>query len=175
MPYQNKPIKSPVRRVIPPLNVVIAALFTHGCCFGGANKPNDSALTIVGGEAQKDVLLNPDTVEAYRLNGAARRENEKRVAGPVPLDAEQTSRLTRLLLDDDSYEWDYAKACLPTPGVLIVFENATGRSEVRLCYECNIVQFEPGRGEDFDPVAAELIDWAQDVFPEDEAIQALEP
>ena len=97
---------------------------------------------------------------------------ETRLSEGVELTHDQRRAFAALVLSDASYDWRIAKACMPLPGVLVVFTDGDTRSEVRICYSCVMVGFTPGSWEDFDGIN-HAIAWAADVFPDDEAIQAL--
>ena len=117
-------------------------------------------------------ILAPDHVVVKRIESKPETE-EKSLTSFKPLTGERLAELQAILTDAKSYDWNIAKGCVPTPGVLIVFTKGSNRSEVRLCYFCSTVGFNPGTGEDFDPVEHELVSWVKGVFPDDEVIGSL--
>jgi len=95
------------------------------------------------------------------------------------LSDEQLARLKKLILSDDSYVFDWAKRCLPQPGIVLRLYHGEKFVDVLLCYGCSMWGFAPQGSttaqvwEDFDPVAKEMTALAKAVFPRDEAIQSL--
>ena len=144
-----------------------------GC--GTGDKPQQSSGTdplqkLTGDELQ--TILSPDSVVVKRIESMPGTD-ERSLTDFQPLTGEHLAELQAILTDEQSYDFDIAKACLPVPGVLIVFKKGSRHSEVRLCYACNMVGFTPGDWEDFDPIERQLIAWAKGVFPDDDVIGSL--
>ena len=120
---------------------------------------------------QLELIRSPDSVAIQRIETSP--EGEKTLTDLQPLTDPQLKVLQALLLDEDSYGWDYSKGCVPTPGILIVFSKGSAQLEVRLCYECLMAGFLPGSWGNFDPIESELTSWAKTVFPNDEVFAAM--
>ena len=157
----------------------ILTLLLIGLVFGcdAPSDPDDTLEKLTGEKLQ--TIKSPDSVVVKRIKttfgveglGAA----EESLSDFKPLAGKQLKELQSLLTDTDSYGWDYAKDCVFSPGILIVFSKGDVKSEVRICFECMIIGFTPGHLEDVDPVEQELIDWAKSVFPNDKIISSLKP
>ncbi len=95
------------------------------------------------------------------------------------MDAKSAAELTAILTSADTYWWDIAKGCEFEPGVAIRFTDAAASTDVLLCFACNeMAVFRGGTrvgGEDTDNARATLVAIARRLFPDDAAIQALEP
>ena len=170
--------RSPARTPILLVSLLVAGTFSS-CSL---KTHSDVEESIFGGPDARDVVETATQVVAHRIdptdiNYGRPAADYPQVGDPVPLDATQREAIQRLLLSPDSYGWDYAKGCLPTPGVRLVFTAPGGEAQVLLCYECLILAVDHGGkivgGEDFDPIESELVALAKALFPDDEAIQDL--
>jgi hypothetical protein len=134
---------------------------------------------LVGGEASVETIRTATNVTAYRLDGRLGAKADKSMhgypvlAGPVEVDAASRATLADVLLDDDTYLWDVAKACEFMPGVLIRYEGL----DVLLCFSCDELEVYVGNKqvghEDFDPRRKDLVAVAKRLFPDDAAIGKL--
>jgi hypothetical protein len=100
--------------------------------------------------------------------------------GPA-LDSAQRELVKALLFDEDSYEFEMAKGCEPTPGVLLRAYRGERFVDIALCFDCKMwgigVQSSrehfPRQWEDFDPVTKPLVGLVKKLFPADAVIQGL--
>lgn len=162
-------------------------LVVYGVVLVACSKPGDSledseqpprisqrVIDLMGGDEHADVIRYAENVIAYRIKIDPKQGfKEVQLCEGIELTGRQRRALTGLLVQDGAYEWEIAKGCQPMPGVMIAFEDGETRSELRLCFQCGIVEYLPGSHEDFDPVYAELVQWVKGVFHDDQAIQAL--
>lgn len=136
--------------------------------------PTDRVLELVGGETQWQVISVPDRVWAQRIQWIhSHRSMEERFGQPTALTPQQVRMLVGMLEKEPSYSWLTGKFCTFQPGLLVVFEAGDRIAELRICFKCMQLIFDPGRLQDFDPIGGGLKFWAKDVFPEDEVIQGL--
>ena len=132
------------------------------------------------GDAGADAAVSDSAADATE---GARFLRGRIIDGPITPDAAWVGELRAILASSDSYGWDYAKGCMPMPGVGIRFVRGDQRVDIWLCYSCT----ELGMGlyaaggtepvatasEDFDEVSGAMIALAKRVFFGDAAIQAL--
>ena len=138
---------------------------------------------LFGGPEATATIASPDTVEAFRLE--SQREHgvfpllaDYTAAGdPIPVDDALRARLERVLLDDGTYEWEMAKGCEPDFGVRIRFARGNDEVDVLFCFSCQMLRPHHAGAflamEDFDHGNAELVSIVKEIFPADEAVQAL--
>lgn len=144
--------------------------------------PQRRLAALFGGLGGLATVSKPDGVEAFRIGPPSEfdhsLDDHPIIAGPVVVPRDIAGRISDVLASPDSYFWDAAKACEPTPGVRLSFRRADDRVDVLLCFECNILTVYRGGiltgGEDFDDVRPVLVRAAKVLFPEDEVIQTLE-
>ncbi len=82
------------------------------------------------------------------------------------------TRLAELLLNDAAY-LDRASACTAIWVALITFEHGTHRTEVRLCFGCGHINFNPGGTDYMGTMEGPLIEMIKRLFPKDEVFQSL--
>jgi len=139
---------------------------------------------MLGGDANMRIVAAPDRVQAWRSVGFMK---ERERSEPAPGDYYQKAgegttvpgpiakQLSRSLLDPATY-WFHpgsAKNCAPTPGFILSFTKGGQTLDVFLCFQCDIIQFQPGGGGDFDPSHKQLIRLMKLVFPQDSTVQML--
>ena len=128
-----------------------------------------------------EVLLEADRVESYRLGEEDHPEGigGRRVLSRGPnLTAGQVAALEALLIDPDSYVFSSVKRCDPTPQVALRHVRGDETVDVILCFDCDIWEFDfQGRAsiEDFDPVRPQLVELVKALFPQEPAVQKLQP
>ncbi|MDB5292466.1 MAG: hypothetical protein JWL69_3707 [Phycisphaerales bacterium] len=144
------------------------------------------------GERAARVLAAPDRVEAYRVAGirgysptSAPADRTAGMAGyPITAIGRNQSkdfgaRLGAVLLDDRSYEWNMAKACMFDPGVAFRLWRGEESVVVLICFKCDEVGIAPDdsvkdlRTKNADPGIPALRRLAQEAFPDDVEIQQL--
>lgn len=130
------------------------------------------------------ILSGPDSVESFRVEPRSDPAAQETLAGfPIiergpALSETQVAAFRKLALDSGSYWFGVSKGCEFMPGVGLLFVRGDEELSVLLCFSCQEWEFvHAGERvhEDFDPVHNRLVDLAQDLFPEDTGIQALEP
>ncbi len=106
----------------------------------------------------------------------------KPVGKPSTPPAAWVEALRGLLASPDTFEWDAAKGCLPTPGVAVRFTTGGREVELLICYECGLLAIgptppdsggPPQRWLDFERARAAFVRLAKEAFPADKEIQAL--
>jgi len=164
------------RSLLGNLMMVVLLVPAAGCV-----SPAEAHKTVFGSEAAAAVVRDATTVQAYRLASPSFFEQTldkyEMAAGPVAVPAKQADQLKQLLLDPSSYDFSSAKSCLPDHGVRIEFVHNNRKVDVLLCFECRILSVYDGGqsvgGEDFDPINSQLVAIVKQLFPKDQAIQAL--
>lgn len=141
---------------------------------------------VFGGARGASILKHADGVEAYRIGQVPdiidkwpdlALNDHPIEKGPLAVSQADVETLVTTLLDEKSYVWDAAKACIPQPGVRIDFIRGNDRLSVLLCFECNIVETYLNEkfagGEDFDFAQPTLVRIVHTLFPNDPKIQSL--
>lgn len=173
------------------LAAALAVSLAAGCGAGREPGEADSAAAAFLGADAVAILAAPDRVESFRVTRPLDRPIdpallvagvERLSAGPL-LDAAQTALVRELLFAEDSYLFELAKGCIPTPGVLLRAWRGERYADLFLCFECQMWavtvdtpadRFPLGREwEDFDPVQPRLVALVKALFPADAALQAL--
>lgn len=167
-------IEAKIKEVLPTLNPMPE--------MGKVGKQADKFL----GDDMLKVLRAPDSVRACRIEpfettqeehpDAELFENHKMLSKFVKLSAAQVGALQDLIRKDDSYLFGPAKACEFVPGVAVQFTKGKESVSIQLCFSCDEWRFAmngTGKSEDFDPIRADLVKLAKELFPDDEAIQEL--
>lgn len=166
-----------------------ASVALLACSTGdGLREPGSGARQFLGDRAV-EILQSLERVDSYRVQRelGAPPAGEPLIAGMrllargPALDSAQRELVKRLLFDDDSYEFEMAKGCEPTPGVLLRISSGARTLDLALCFECKMwgigVQSAPDAfprpWEDFDPVNQELVALVKELFPADAVIQGL--
>jgi hypothetical protein len=142
---------------------------------------------VFGGSAGWSILTDADRVEAYRIGQLSDRSSEAFskvqiedfpiLNGPVAVPAKHIDSLKHTFRNYETYNWEFAKGCIPSPGVRIDFIRGDQRLSVLLCFECDILSsFIDGKhvsGEDFDNARPTLVRVVRSLFPDDPKIQSL--
>lgn len=160
-------------------------------CACTAAAPSGRVVDLLGRAAHARMVTSPGTEtthEAYRIDGMAHMEGRAAdgaerlhgypvLAGPVPVDTAGIAELRDVLIRDDTYLWDVAKACEFLPGVLVRYREPGATLDVLLCFSCDELEvFADGKKaghEDFDPRRADLVRIVKRLFPDDPQIGAL--
>ncbi|MBI3856309.1 MAG: hypothetical protein HY293_11525 [Planctomycetes bacterium] len=101
---------------------------------------------LYGSAVNLEVLKKPERVEAFRLRRPKTKEEDSPLynkwpvaLGPVAVDAKTAAQLSALLLDEQTFnDWDEAKGCIPTPGLMLRFSDSR-QIDLAFCFECNIM------------------------------------
>lgn len=165
------------------LALALTLLAATGCRKGRA----DWRITqLFGGLGSVEVLKSPSRVEAFRIASEPGEAPADRTSighypatsAAVEVDAETSKELSTLLLDPDTYDFLRAKGCEFVPGVGLRLYREPSRVDIALCFSCDeLMIFREGRRvgfEDFDAARPRLVAIVKRLFPDDEAIQALE-
>lgn len=153
-----------------------------------------SVVETLGSEDVVDVIRNADNVTAQRMRlldpneqpqpegDGFFRQNYVPIDDAVAVSQSQAEHLIRLLTSGRSFGWlAYGElGCLPSYGVKLQFQRGDQRKEVWLCFECDVLvsvddsDVELHRMRSFLYIRNDLADLMRGIFPDDEAIQALE-
>lgn len=129
-----------------------------------------------------DLIINVSSCEAIRVDPINARKAESvssinSIGDSVVLSSEQQKFVTRLLTSRESYEFGYAKACIPHPGIILKFHSGESKVHILLCFECYILKVEHNGKfspyQNFDPISVELTSLIKKLFPYDKMIQDL--
>ena len=155
----------------------------------GLSKTDSRVQALVGGEAAALLIADlskAKTCDACRIDGFAREAKDDDpttlhgypiLSSPSPINDVSRATLSNLLSDPHTYLWDVAKACEFVPGVALRFTRGNVNVDVLVCFSCDELDFYMNGKlvghEDFDPRRSDLLRVVKKLFPEDEAIQAL--
>ncbi len=142
---------------------------------------------LFGGADAYEIVFIPALahVRAYRLKAPDDKTTDGDpsigsgvvVAGPVELNHDQLTKLTDILTDESTYDWDSAKGCEFNPDMAVRYVGKGVTVDFVFCFSCDEVQvWRRGKrvgGEDTDKRRADLVAIAKALFPDDAAIQAL--
>lgn len=157
---------------------------TFGCQPSPHNQGAQVAGEVFGGGENLEIVQHPTRVEASRLlidnklRMDAELANYPMVGEAIDVPTQVASRVAGVLAAEESYLWGFAKACVPTYGVRISFLQNDQRIDVLFCFECDLITvLRNGRvvgGGNIDPARQSLLRDVKELFPNDEAIQALD-
>ena len=136
----------------------------------------------LGGDAVLAVLQKPDRGVASRIHrerGALMDpwspDAFPRVGQSVPIGADALRRLSSIVSNEQSWEFDWASGCGPDFGVNFQFERGEHVVNLFLCFKCGIsVTYLDGvriRYQNFDPSEQKLAGIARELFPADPAFR----
>lgn len=138
----------------------------------------DRVRTLLGPDVLK-IINDAQSTEIYRLSGDPDRDADPATwkKGPV-WDAKRTREAADLILSDSSYLLNIAKPCKPRFGVLLILVAENKRVELRLCFECTVLEIscnDPkfAKSLHFEPSRAQWTHWVKQAFPDDTVIQGL--
>jgi len=186
-----------MNRAHPDLSLVRPAISVAGailCCaaavtaYGEARPAAPTAKSFLGDRAVR-IIEGATKVEVFRIKPMQEQKPAGEVIGGYTVlsagrdqGPDFARRLAAVLLDDKTYDFDRAKGCIFSPGVVFRFRNGAELVEVITCYHCSefkiVVKDARGAvvrvvGEDFDNARPALVKLAKDAFPDDKEIQAL--
>jgi hypothetical protein len=161
--------------------LALAVVLAAAACSGGG-----SVTAVYGGAANWAAIEAPEKVTTYRVIRPGVLQHVRApetiagfeiVAGPIDVDAATAKELAAIFADDETYEFETAKACEFDPGVALRFARAGTVVDVLLCFSCDELAAYEGKkrvgGEDFDTARPRLVAIVKRLFPEDEKLQAL--
>jgi hypothetical protein len=158
----------------PPLQLTNAAEL-----LGSLPPPRHFVEQLVGGPEAYQTVESPDKVQAWLLTSGldndAVEENKDRTAA-VQLNATEAKTFSNALLNFDTYFWRGGKNCIVDYGARLRFTRGNDSVEVRLCFQCNILEFSHKGGSnlrDFDPGRNPLVKALQSAFPNDRIVKDL--
>lgn len=165
------------------ITATVTCLATLGC---DTRKLGDPEATVIF-SADLAVIREADFGSSFLIDGSVAIEGNDDVGpnatdypvtkdlGPFPRD--QIPHLLSVLLDPKSYEWEYSKGCIVTPGVKLKFQSDGHQVEVLFCFECDILSVyrddQYVSGGNFDFGRPKLVDLLKANFPNDPLIQSL--
>lgn len=134
-----------------------------------------------GGDEILAIVRQADKVVAHRIESdrdTYRYTGEyKVVSGSVPLSEEDGRELIATMTDPRLYDWEMAKACLPTPGIRFQFHRGGDVVDMPICLECSIFMVnykgKPVGGQHCDAAEAKLLGLALRLFPKDASLLEL--
>lgn len=148
--------------------------------LGPLPRPREFVERLFGGPEGYRTIAEPHKVELCVLNSRF-QETEMGLpavrAGPVVLTQTKQQKLSRILLDFDTYQWGVVKLCSPDYGVKAHFTRAQSTIDVLFCFECDILEVSVAgntHSENFDFNHNALAKLVRQVFPRDQKIQRLE-
>jgi hypothetical protein len=157
----------------------LLALLAGGCA------ENIRAHDYLGDKAAK-VLAAADRVETFRVAPRHEVSDPTETLAGFPLIArgqpqgrEFAASLGKVLLDDRSYPWDMAKACIFSPHIAYRVWSGQDSILVFICFDCDAVGIVPDehdaaiRVHDDDPARPALLKLAKQAFPVEKSIQDL--
>jgi hypothetical protein len=149
-----------------------------------ADALDDRVVELYGGPDGLAAVLNPTTIEAFRVNSVWLGLGEDQqiggyriVSGPVQVGKPIAAELADILKDSRIYEWDWAGTCSFEPGVAVRFVGRESTVDVLFCFGCEELTIwrngkHAGR-EDFYRARTRLAGIFRRVFPDDQTIQQL--
>jgi len=150
-------------------------LFTMPLCHGYERPTVKSTYS----EDALALLAHAERTEIFRLTGTHELDRDEKnwARGPVWGEA-RTREVVAKLLSDDGYLFSIKPKCEPRPGMLMRLFSGKRSIEVRLCFECSILELSTtdpkfGRTLHFSPSRSTWARWAKEAFPKDPVIQGL--
>lgn len=174
-PYYNKMVVKPPEEFTPGVELSYSAKL--------AALPGRSWVAkMLGGDGVLDVLKKPDRGSVFRVHATEETLQKKDIAlvsGPVQIAPSMLARIAEVFSSPGSYEDNLkqGKMCIPHYAVRFRLEKESDVADIYLCYSCaemyTVLNGELLRPVSFDPSQSNLISIAQELFPDDSAIQAL--
>ena len=165
------------------ITAAVTCLATLGC---DTRKLGDPEATVIF-SADLAVIRDAEFGSSYLIDGSVAIEGDDDIGanatdypvtkdlGPFPQD--QIPHLLSVLRDPKTYEWEYVKGCIVTPGVKLKFQSDGHQVDVLFCFECDILSvYRDGQyvsGGNFDFGRPQLVDLLTANFPNDPLIQSL--
>jgi hypothetical protein len=158
----------------PPLQLPNAAEL-----LGPLPPPRHFVEQLIGGPEAYQTVESPDKVQAWlltsRYENDALKENKDRTAA-MQLKTVEAKTISDTLLNFDTYIWQGEKSCMIDYGARLRFTRGNDSVEVRLCFQCNILEFSHNGSDnlrDFDPGRNPLVKALQSAFPNDKIVKDL--
>jgi hypothetical protein len=159
----------------PPLKLTNAAEL-----LGPLPPPRHFVEELVGGPEAYQTIQFPDKVQVWLLTSThdddTARGNKDRT-GPLQLKTVQAKTFSTALLNFDTYVWQGEKGCIVDYGARLKFTRGNDTVEVRLCFQCNILEFShkgSSKFRDFDYGRDPLVKALQSAFPNDTVVKNLQ-
>ena len=130
--------------------LLVCLLLAISCLLAGCQQPaeqpaeqaapsNQELLAVFGNQQVIDSVQAASTVRAYRLADESFYQDElssyDRVGEAVTVSGSDRLQLRDLLLDEESYELEAAKACEPIFGVGVTFAGGEKSVDVLFCFD----------------------------------------
>jgi hypothetical protein len=167
------------------LIVIVALCAAVGGAFAYFNR--SPLVKLFGGVRNMEIVGNPTRVEAYRLGdppgGLPLKDyvsplDYPTVSAAIRVPPTFATAMSKSLVDDETYEWDLAKACgYPVYGVRVKFIRGADHLDVYFCFKCDDLAVvrdgkQLGSG-DFHSRRVVFVRAVKRLFPDDEVIQSL--
>ena len=161
----------------------LIVLISTGCAMAGTSTRADAFL----GDRAVKILAGADRVEVFRVTPTWEKSQTKEKLAGYPLIStgkeqgkEFGAKLSEIVRDDSTYEWNIAKACEFAPGVAYRVWSGKESIIVLICFHCDQIGVIPDEStptkihvHDFDAGRAALVKLARTAFPDDKVIQGL--
>ena len=116
-------------------------------CFGDGSSDVDKA---VGGSANMTVIVNPDSVNAWRTVASLKQEYKQgfqmpellqKAGKPISVSKDLAAQLAKLLDDPHTYltPGKSIKDCIPVPDMVIAFMRGNREVDAYFCFACNVL------------------------------------
>ncbi len=169
-------IREPSLLKRPPLQLANAAEL-----LGPTPPPRHFVERLFGGKDAYETVAAPNHAEVWLLTSNESGSGKRDRAGPVTLKSAAAKAFSDPLLDFNSYLWGMVKNCIPDYGARLRFTRGKDVVDVRLCFECDmlevtfngVVQDGRAQGENFDKAHDALVRALQSVFPHDDVVRSL--
>ena len=165
------------------ITAAVTCVAAAGC---DARKLGDPEATVIF-SADLAVIRNAKSGSSCLIDGCVAIDARDDVGAnatdyPVTKDlgtfpGDQIPPLLSVLLDPTTYEWEYSKGCIVTPGVKLTFQSDGRQVDILFCFECDILSvYRDGKlvsSGNFDFGRRQLVDLLKANFPDDQLIQSL--
>jgi len=149
-------------------------------CFGDGSSDVDKA---VGGSANMTVIVNPDSVNAWRTVASLKQEYKQgfqmpellqKAGKPISVSKDLAAQLAKLLEDPHTYlrPGTSIKDCIPVPDVVIAFMRGNREVDAYFCFECNVLVVGEVQS-DIDRGRPAILKTVKKIFVNDPLIQSL--
>ncbi|HET6248432.1 MAG TPA: hypothetical protein VFE47_12090 [Tepidisphaeraceae bacterium] len=158
---------------------LVVAIISGGC----AKSPETKLLKARLDDRTIQFLAAPDRVEVFRITTeitVGKQKSLPKVPVAKPLDTALAGRLSQIILNDKSYEWNTVKQCIINPGVGYRFWRGKESITVLVCFQCNEIGILPDITEsqkmkilECDPARGALLELTKQALPDDQHIREL--
>jgi hypothetical protein len=145
-------------------------------------EPHELVVSLFQTEQNLQIVAAPERVEVCILYPkkpwfSRKHPTKYREGRYATLSSTDAALVSNKLIDQKTYNWDSAKACMPTFNARLRFHRANQVVEADLCFDCDIIVFRkmgsPLGGEDIDSVSGELFEIVRFHFPHDRVVHLI--